>query len=231
MGAAAGSALVAKPIRTMYQRHPSKQLNDLFSERPYQGADPIRAKFLFVGLDANYEANIASMGIMPFVIEYHSDGQAFWLRHGVHHPFLLPAYPKRAGGGFYHRTFARIGFTQVHADQVSFVELLDVPTVGTSRLEIADLKSNHLNWLDDVIRNGAAKFVFIPPAPALLMRRSGHFPWLSSKHQRIGDHALGVWAVRPGKTIYWHYHFSTYGKSFALKSRQLAEIGGFLSGS
>jgi hypothetical protein len=115
----------------MYSSHPSKRLNDLFENKPFQGQEPERAKILFIGLDANYASNIESCEIFEKIQEYHSDGVAFWQMHGVHHPFLLPEYS--GDGRKYHRNFARIGFTPNDAELISFVELLHVPTVGRNK--------------------------------------------------------------------------------------------------
>jgi hypothetical protein len=122
----------------MYQAHPSHELNCHFSHRPFQGVEPFATRFLFIGLDANYNEDIECSLVFQSVLEYHQDGIAFWQRHNVHHPFLLPQY---AGDGRrYHRNFARIGFTRQHASIVSFVELLHVPTVGRNKLEPGDLE-------------------------------------------------------------------------------------------
>src|SRR4051812_18140893 len=104
----------------MYQPHPSLELNLRFRHRPFQGAAPSAATFLFIGLDANYDENLERSPSFQTVLEYHRDGVAFWRRHGVHHPFLLPDY--RGDGWRYHRTFARIGFSPQHAELVSFAE-------------------------------------------------------------------------------------------------------------
>lgn len=76
----------------MYLLHPSRELQARFSQRPYQGAEPASATFLFVGLDANYAPSIASSASFSSILDYHEDGVAFWRSHGVHHPFLLPTY-------------------------------------------------------------------------------------------------------------------------------------------
>jgi hypothetical protein len=112
----------------VYRPHPSPELNELFARKPYQGAPPDQALFLFVGLDANYDEEIANSRIFSKIQEYHDDGVAFWRKYEVHHPFLLDEYP--GAGRRYHQTFAQIGFTPAHADLVSFVELLHVPTSG-----------------------------------------------------------------------------------------------------
>lgn len=97
----------------MYRQHSSAELNRLFQARPFQGADPENAEFVFVGLDANYDEDLDGTSAFASILEYHRDGAAFWRRHGVHHPFLLPTY--RGDGRRYHANFARIGFTPEHA--------------------------------------------------------------------------------------------------------------------
>src|SRR5258706_1318579 len=54
---------------TMYAAHPSRELNDLFAHKPYQGAAPELATFLFIGLDANYDEQIAEKPIFPKILE------------------------------------------------------------------------------------------------------------------------------------------------------------------
>jgi hypothetical protein len=91
-------------MTTSYDIHPSVELRELFSSEsiPYQGQDPARAKVVFVGLDANYSADIfAHENMRNRILEYHRDGVEFWKRHDTHHPFLLDEYPlkKNRGGG------------------------------------------------------------------------------------------------------------------------------------
>ena len=81
----------------MYLLHPSEPLRTAFTVRPYQGEAPENATFLFVGLDANYAADVADSPIFPELLAYLSDGVAFWQRTGVHHPFLLPGYGNADG--------------------------------------------------------------------------------------------------------------------------------------
>ena len=114
----------------MYHIHPSCRLIDLFVAKPYQGVSPDKAKFLFVGLDANYNSSIESNPIFSKIREYHEDGAQFWRQYGVHHPFLLPRY--RGDGKKFHQRFSKIGFTKDQANDVSFAELIDVPTTGRS---------------------------------------------------------------------------------------------------
>jgi hypothetical protein len=201
-----------------FELHPSATLRAMFEHRPYQGAAPEQARFLFVGLDANYARDIEDHPIFQRVVEYHQDGAAFWARHGVHHPFLLPGY---AGGGRpYHRTFASIGFRPAHAAMVSFVELMAVPTVGSSNLEPGDLAVGHLEWLNAVIEHGACEHVFISSKVASLMRASRRFPWMPSR-PRLGDGPLDYYYRTAGKTVHSHLHFSSYGKCSPQKAAQL----------
>ena len=205
----------------MFSAHPSESLNSLFREKPYQGAVPSQAKFLFIGLDANYDAAVATRPIFAKLKEYHENGVAFWRNHQVHHPFLLPHY---AGDGrFYHRSFARIGFQPEHSAQVSFIELLHVPTVGRSRLAPADLSFHHLRLVNEAILAGAAQHIFVPQAVARLMRSTGQFPWLPSKPiEQFGP--LGILYRQGVKAVYSHLHFSVYGKFEERKVNEAATI-------
>ena len=209
----------------MYLAHPSNELNQLFSRSPYQGVAPEEATFLFVGLDANYESQISTRPIFSKILEYHSDGIGFWRAHGVHHPFLLPEYS--GDGRLYHRSFARIGFAPAHAGLVSFVELLNVPTVGRSKLVAEDLAKSHLERINSAILEGAARHIFVSAGVARLMRDSGVFKWLPPKP--IGNAGgLGVLFEERGKTVYSHLHFSVYGKFHQQKASEAVAIRGLL---
>ena len=67
----------------MYLPHPSEPLNLAFSARPFQGAIPEEAKFLFVGLDANYSPTVEQNPVFPRLLDYLRDGVAFWKMSGV----------------------------------------------------------------------------------------------------------------------------------------------------
>ena len=210
----------------MYDSHPSVALNRVFAARPFQGAEPERATYLFVGLDANYSPLIEQNAVFGRVLDYLDDGVAFWKLHGVHHPFLLPEY--RGDGRKYHKTFSAIGFRSEHADQVSFVEMLHVPTVGRSNLTIGDLDKDHLARLRAAIEHGDARYIFVPEGVARLMRESSMFEWMPKLPSDTGG-ALKIWRKTGSKTIYWHYHFSVYGKFEQKKTDQLKAIGQLLN--
>jgi hypothetical protein len=192
----------------MFQPHPSRRLNELFARKPYQGAEPSTARFLFVGLDANYSPDLEDSPVFESVLEYHEDGIAFWRRTGVHHPFLLPQY--RGDGRRYHRTFARIGFGPQHAELVSFIELLHVPTVGRNKLLPHDLDANHLKLVSEAIFCGRAEHIFVSSGVLRLMQASKAFPCLGAAQAPSGP--LRVLHTSSDRTVYMHLHFSNYGK-------------------
>jgi hypothetical protein len=204
----------------VYQKHPSPALNDLFRDRPFQGAVPESSQFVFIGLDANYAASIEDSPVFSSLLEYHREGVSFWQRHGVHHPFLLPHY--RGDGRRYHVNFARTGFGPQDAARVSFVELLHVPTVGRSTLHVSDLDPLHLGWVDSLISAGASRNVFISAGVLRLMLASRRFPWLD--RSRPSSEILPVLYSRGDTKVYLHLHFSNYGKFQAQMDQEAAAI-------
>lgn len=208
----------------MYRIHPSTELVRLFEARPWQGAYPAQARWLFVGLDANYATDIERSSAFVHVLDYHADGVGFWRRHGVHHPFLLPVY--RGDGRRYHRTFARIGFDAVDAPQVSFAELLHRPTVGRNRLEPSDLDDAHLAWLESAMFEGTAERVFVSDGVLRLMSRTRRFACLWRPSTAASGAALPVLYADNQRTVYLHLHFSNYGR---FKARLDAEIDAIAS--
>lgn len=211
----------------MYQRHPSRELNALFEHRPFQGADPSAATFLFIGLDANYAEDLETSSSYRSVLDYHADGVSFWQRTRVHHPFLLPTY--RGAGRRYHLNFARIGFNPNHAGLVSFVELLHVPTAGrNTRLQTTDFASDHLASLSAFILEGCAKHIFVSAEVARLMRATGRFTWLGQAARSSA--VLPVLYAQSDKRVYHHLHFSNYGKFQAQLEREAEAIGQLFRG-
>ena len=203
----------------MYHPHPSPILKHLFERKPYQGAPPEDAKFLFVGLDANFDPDVEASPSFPRVVEYLQDGVAFWHTHGVSHPFLLPEY--KGDGRYYHRNFARIGFLPAHAASVCFMELVHVPTFGQSKLTPSDLDEAHLHRISEAIA-GSPRNVFLSNDVARLMRASGKFSWLPKSPGT--EYPLQVWHRSGGTTIYRHLHFSVWGRT-ERKTAELEAIG------
>lgn len=209
----------------MYYPHPNEELNNAFSRKPYQGVAPEVAKYLFIGLDANYDKEIHENEAYAEVIEYLQNGVTFWEKYGVHHPFLLPTY--KGDGQFYHKSFSRIGFERRHAKDVSFIELVDRPSYGKSSLDVDDLNMNHLVRIKNVLESGVVEYAFIPTSVGSLMKKSGVFPWMPSR-PKVTDTSLKLWKTVGTTKLLWHYHFSVYGKFEATKSAQLEEIGRLL---
>ena len=213
----------------MYTAHPSESLTQAFFRRPFQGASPESAEFLFVGLDANYAADVERSPIFPSLLAYHDDGPAFWRRTGVHHPFLLSLYS--GDGRRYHRRFAQIGFKPEHADRVSFIELLHLPTVGRNVLAPGDLDKAHIARLHAAMFRGAAQHIFVSASVLRLMRLSGAFTELGGEPAPSPSQALRVLHRSPARTVYLHLHFSNYGKFEAQLQAEGREIASLLQGS
>jgi hypothetical protein len=154
-------------VNQEYGIHPSRRLVKLFSEKPYQGVDPARSRVLIIGNDANYSPEITHHAFFEKIIEYHEDGVDFWKKTGCHHPFVLPDYPlhKRKGGVPYHSNFRKMQFTSDDAEFFSFVELLNIPTIGNTGenkdLFFRLLDPDHLRYLETLIFDGNPKFVLV----------------------------------------------------------------------
>ena len=185
-----------------YDIHPSAELRALFesAEIPYQGHDPQQASVLFVGLDANYSAELFEHPTFrERIFEYHEDGVAFWQRYGVHHPFLLPEYPLRRnqGGVPYHKKFSRMGLTPDLADQISFIELLNVPTTGSTSearfWELFDIA--HARRIDALFQHGTRRLVLLPGSVVAKMqaasRKFGVFEWIPGQVEWGRFHEIG----------------------------------------
>lgn len=205
----------------MYNRHPNKLLKESFERKPYQGVKPENARYLFIGLDANFDIDIENSRIFNSIIDYLDDGVSFWENYGVHHPFMLPAY--NGDGRAYHRNFSKIGFERRHASDVCFIELLDFPTFGQSKLEIDDLNPLHLKRIDNIVRGGTVNYVFVSPSVGRLMLDSGQFTWMLPTPMPLPS-SLRLWGTVGKTQVLWHYHFSVYGKFEQAKRNQLSDI-------
>lgn len=208
----------------MFFPHRNNKLHELFSLKAFQGANPATARFLFFGLDANYDPDIEDKHYFSEIISYLEDGVRYWRERGYHHPFRHPEY--RGDGALYHKHFAGIGFTREHAEQVSFVELIDVPTSGRSVLTVDDLKTSHIDRLRDWVLNGRAAYIFIPPGVGRLLRRTPQFSRLPEK-PISHDGSLPVIFRSGQKVVFAPFHFSCVGKNCLKKDRdlQIRDIG------
>ena len=204
-----------------YQKHESVDLCALFARDkiPYQGQTPSKSRILIFGLDANYSSEISSHPqFFKKIIEYHEDGVAFWKKYGVHHPFLLCDYPlkRNTGGVPYHRRFTWLGLNQANAEDVSFVELLPVPTTGrTKPREFWDnFSETHARNLDGIVLSGEPRLVLVSSSlmnnyMKKARKKFNVFPWLPNDFQ-IGE------MKRIQKTIVFgapHFSSTTYKKT------------------
>ena len=210
-----------------YGPHPSAKLRALFEARPFQGAEPSSARFLFFGLDANFALDIEATDSFPDVCDYLQDGVRFWRDRKKHHPFLLTTY--QGSGRGYHKQFEKIGFTPEHASQVSFVEVLDVPTHGSGRPPISLLHAEHLTRLEEWVNCGAAQYVFMPQSVIALLHKVKRFVWLNSNAvSQRGSLPILHETIRT--TIFSPYHFSYRYASRAIREQQLSDIGRLIDG-
>ncbi len=197
-----------------YRIHDSEELIRLFSKSPYQGQAPEDARAIFLGIDANYSEEISGHPFFERIVEYHEDGVGFWKRHGRHHPFLLDNYPfkRNTGGVPYHRAFSAMKLTSEYAPYISFVELLAVPTIGTSSNQektfwkLFELNPDHAGWLDKVLNDGSKRVVFLSDKVIRRMRKikknRGVFSWIPE-----GD-AHGLLCKLGNTEIHKVFHFS-----------------------
>lgn len=211
-----------------YDIHPSERLRKLFSEKPYQGADPSDAKVLILGNDANYSPEITTHHFFDRILAYHKDGVRFWQDTGFHHPFVLPEYPfdSRKGGVRYHSNFQKLGFGPGNAREFSFVELLDVPTIGNTGsnkgLFFRLINEDHLDWLEYLIFDTKPKFVLVNQTLAKSILR------IMKKTEKL-SHLGPLIANKPAQIVAYKSSHATiyngYSFSAAISNEYLDELG------
>jgi hypothetical protein len=200
----------------MYQVHPSKRLCELFKEKPFQGAIPEESEFIFLGIDANYAAEIEDSSIFEKLIEYHENGASFWKKYNIHHPFLLPDY--KGDGARYHKYFAKLGISSNHSGKISFLELLHLPTVGRNPfLNANDFSAQHIDRIHKLICSDRTLSIFSPATVIKLLDLKRKFPFKIYKNEHF-DEVFLLNEVR----IYKHIHFSyQYGKVAQMNKQAL----------
>jgi hypothetical protein len=144
--------------------HPSNKLKAKFEDqdRRFQGGEPKKARFLFVGRDANFDQGIETKKIFKEIMGYLDNGPCWWRKNRVHHPFMLGLYNGK--GKPYHEEFKKIGFTPEDADLVSFVELFHLPTTGSiprNLISPVDLCPDHVDWLVEIFDKDPVKHIFL----------------------------------------------------------------------
>jgi hypothetical protein len=194
-----------------FDKHPSGRLVRAF--KGYQGQEPGAARYLFMGLDANFSETIEHSAIFPEVLQYLSDGVGYWKEKRRHHPFLSPTYCK--GSGYrYHYQFSKIGLTPEYADKVSFVELLSCPTYGKTieRRFMELIDAEYLRRLDSVIGSTKQpKSVFIARGAYARLydigKTFGCFSWLP-KPRRFNQNELYTMDIHNTLRVFVIMHFS-----------------------
>jgi hypothetical protein len=143
-----------------FGKHPSKKLQEAFSQRPFQIQEPEKAKIIFLGRDANLDYNIEQdKHFFREITAYLMDGVAYWKSNGFHSPMLKPDYKGKAGEK-YHREFGKLKFTPANAEHICFLELLNCCTYGNSskheseyiKLLNEDANKNHLERIKNLYK-------------------------------------------------------------------------------
>lgn len=114
-----------------FREHPSKKLQDLFMQRPFQMQEPEKSRIIFLGLDANFNEDIENNhSLFEEFLDYMSDGVGYWKRENIHSPMLKSYY--NGMGKKYHENFRKLGFTSDNAQDICFLEIINVCTCGNS---------------------------------------------------------------------------------------------------
>ncbi|UOK42183.1 MULTISPECIES: hypothetical protein [Flavobacterium] len=199
--------------KSIFQKHPSKLLNELYSKKNYQGANPFDAKILFVGRDPNWAADVDSNDMFNFFSEYLNDGISFWKKHNIHHPFLLPNY--KGDGKRYHIIFSKLKVESNFSDKISFIELIGFPTTGMAKTNnkifleylISESNKNHLSELNNLI-NDQSKIIFIAWGLIddfkFLNNKTGMF----QKFANLDKSQMNISDLNQFENIFIHRHFS-----------------------
>lgn len=198
-----------------FEKHTSPEMVELFNRKPFQGQSPEKAKIVFLSSDANYSPKISNHSFFNYILEYQKDGIAFWKKYGCHHPFLLPNYPfdKRLDGCKFHLNFSKIGLSSEHAEHISFLELLDVPTIGNKsenkELFYKLLSETHLKYIENLMLGGGGKLFFISNGVMQdilkIKKNKSLFKWLNVEPRRNQQFSKTI----NGNQIKEIYHFSS----------------------
>lgn len=199
-----------------FQKHPSETLVNLFKEKPYQGQSPEIAKVIFLSLDANYSEEITNHHFFQYILEYQKNGVSFWQKYGVHHPFILNEYPfkRNADGVPFHKRFSKLGLTKEYAENISFLELLNVPTIGKSSNQNAQFNDlveiTHLKYIDKIIASDRSKLILVSHKTLDRMQQYKKlydvFAWLDYVQVTDKDYSVQLNTNRLVKI----YHFSAW---------------------
>lgn len=214
----------------MFSKHTSMELKKLFKERPFQGQHPSQARMIFFGRDANYpediENNKTRTGCFDLLRSYHKDGVGFWQNNyrnnpeKKHHPFLICM--KHGDPGYmYHKVFSEMkNLDSSCADHISFVELLNVPTMGDPKddprhefYRLLGESQNHLQRLFEQLSLGDfRRVIFVPDNAIKPMKKVTVVPLfyreIARRNRRIEDECPILIFQYRSIDVYKCYHFS-----------------------
>lgn len=197
----------------MFDKHPSKLLNELYSKKNYQGANPVSAKVLFLGRDPNWAVDVESKEMFNLINEYLTDGVTFWETHNIHHPFLLSDYD--GNGKKYHKFFAKLNLDKSFSTKISFVELIGFPTTGMAKKNnklfreylLSNENRDHLIELNKLLLD-KSKVIFIAWGLVedfiFINRKTGLF----KRFATIDKSKMDIETVNKFENIYIQKHFS-----------------------
>jgi len=167
-----------------YGVHPDASAIITAGFKGYQGISPAKARVLVLGLDANWPCDM--LGIPVFweeVKRYLKDPVAYW-KSGqakypasclapIHHPLISVARKAVVGkwnqfGTKYHHTFnTKLCLDSCHADCLTFLELLNIPTYGSTtakggpalfkKLLLSSANGSHVKNLNDWLFNSSMR--------------------------------------------------------------------------
>ena len=132
--------------------------------------DPEKAKIIFLSSDANYSQQMSNHLFSKTFLNITKMGLPSGKSITCHHPFILPNYPKefdkRKDGVPFHRNFSKLGLqSRPHAEHISFLEILDVPTIGNKsenkEMFFDLLCRDHLKYIDKLIQGGGHKLFIV----------------------------------------------------------------------
>lgn len=195
------------------EKHPSQELQQLYRNRNFQGADPTNAKIIFVGRDPNWALGVENMDVFGKIQEYLTDGVAFWIKHNIHHPFLLEDY--KGDGKRYHKIFSKLEIGRNEAEKISFVELIGIPTTGMSMKNskkfydylLSDSNIAHLKELDKLI-NDSSKIIFIAWGLIQDFKIINAHTGLFTKFAKLNKDNFSITELNQFENIFIHRHFS-----------------------
>ncbi len=149
-----------------FKIHPSEKLQKIFTQRPFQMQEPEKSRIIFLGLDANFDSDLEKHPLFTDFVDYIRNGIEYWRREKIHTPMLKSNYTGM--GKKYHMKFQKLGFGPENAEDICFLDLLNVCTCGKStenptlfrKLLLSDSNQPHLQRISR-LKNDKTKQFYI----------------------------------------------------------------------